>query len=353
MSLTIYDIAREAGVSIATVSRVFNNSPRVAPHTRKRVLEVARRLGYQPHVSAQSLARRQAQLVSAVVPMLTNYFFVEVLRGLQDRLAESPFDLLVYAAPTLADVDAHLERALQRGRSAGVMLFSTPLTQERVELLKRGRQPIVLVDSFHPDFDSVSIDNEQGGYLATRHLIEHGYRRIGLLMAHPDSVPARERRYGYERALREAGLTLDPSLIASSTDPHHHGYTEEGGREAMRQLLGHEPRPEAVFVVSDIMALGALQALEEAGLRVPDDVALIGFDDLRVSRYLGLSTLRQPMYEMGKLAAEKLLRRIAEPDLPVTSTVFAPRLICRRTCTAVKRNGQHEATDTASVSVQS
>ncbi|ACY47185.1 LacI family DNA-binding transcriptional regulator [Rhodothermus marinus] len=342
MGLTIYDIAREAGVSIATVSRVFNNSPRVAPHTRKRVLEVARRLGYQPHVSAQSLARRQAQTVAAIVPMLTNYFFVEVLRGLQDRLAETNFDLLVYAAPTLSDVDAHLERALQRGRSAGVMIFSTPMSPERVERLQRSRQPVVLVDSFHPDFDSVSIDNEQGGYLAARHLLEHGYRRIGLLMAHPDSVPARERRHGYERALREAGLEPDPDLIVASTDPHNHGYTEEGGYEAMKQLLERTPRPEAVFVVSDIMALGALRAVEEAGLRVPDDLGLIGFDDLRVSRFLGLSTLRQPMYEMGKLAAEKLLRRIAELELPVTSTVFAPRLICRRTCAPGARDGQPE-----------
>ncbi|MDQ7040179.1 MAG: LacI family DNA-binding transcriptional regulator [Rhodothermus sp.] len=343
MGLTIYDIAREAGVSIATVSRVFNNSPRVAPHTRKRVLEVARRLGYQPHVSAQSLARRQAQTVAAIVPMLTNYFFVEVLRGLQDRLVETSFDLLVYAAPTLSDVDTHLERALQRGRSAGVMIFSTPLTEARVERVQRSPQPVVLVDSFHPDFDSVSIDNEQGGYLAARHLLEHGYRRIGLLMAHPDSVPARERRHGYERALHEAGLELDPELIVASTDPHNHGYTEAGGYEAMKQLLTRDPRPEAVFVVSDIMALGALQAIEEAGLQVPDDLGLIGFDDLRVSRFLGLSTLRQPMYEMGKLAAEKLLRRIAEPELPVTSTVFAPRLICRRTCAPADPNGQRDA----------
>lgn len=331
MGVTIYDIADQARVSIATVSRVFNNHARVSARTRARVLEVAEELGYQPHASAQSLARRQTSLVSAVIPMLANHFYLEVLRGLQDQLAESDFDLLVFSARQIEEVDAQLERALHRGRSAGVLLFSTPLTPDRTQRLLDSGQPVVLVDSFDSQFDSVSIDNEQGGYLATHALIERGFRRIGLLMAHADSVPASMRRAGYEKALREAGLSVDERLVATSGDEREHGFTEEAGYQGMTTLLGRHPRPDAVFVTSDVQALGALQAAREAGLRVPEDVALVGFDDVAVSRHVGLSTLRQPMYEMGKLAVDKLLLRIQHPEHPTSHTVFAPRFVDRRT----------------------
>lgn len=336
MGITIYDIAEQAQVSIATVSRVFNDHPRVSASTRERVLAVAGTLGYQPNASAQSLARRRTSLICAVIPMMTNYFFVEVLRGLQDRLAESEFDLMVYSARTLEEVDNQLERALHRGKVAGVMLFSTPLTAEQTHSLRQSEQPLVLVDSFHPDFDSVSIDNEQGGYLATRHLIDQGFERIGLLMANPASVPASERRLGYEKALREVGMPLLPDLVAQSNDLDDHGYTEAAGYETMQRLLQTPHRPNAVFVTSDIQALGALRAVREAGLHAPDDIALIGFDDIMVSRYVGLSTLRQPMYEMGKLAVDKLLMRIEAPEHPTSHTVFSPRLVARQT-TAARR----------------
>ncbi|MFQ5568057.1 MAG: LacI family DNA-binding transcriptional regulator [Rhodothermales bacterium] len=331
MGVTIYDIAEKAKVSIATVSRVFNNHPRVSEKTRERVIAIAEELGYQPHVSAQNLARRKTHILSAVIPVMTNFFFVGVLRGLQDRLAESDFDLLVYASKALEDVDGQLERALQRGRAEGVLLFSMPLTEERVERLKRSRQPIVLVDCFHPEFDSVSINNEQGGYLATRYFIDQGCSRIGMIMANPESIPAAERRTGYERALLEAGLPMDEALVVSSNDAVEHGYTEQAGHDAMKQLLQRQPRPEAVFVASDIQALGALRAVNEEELSVPEDIAIIGFDDIMISEYVGLSTLRQPMYQMGKLAVEKFLMRQQHPEYPTSHTVFSPRLIVRKT----------------------
>ncbi len=331
MSVTIYDIAQEAGVSIATVSRVFNNSRRVSEENRQKVSAVAERLGYQPHVSAQNLARRKPNLVAAVIPMLTTYFFIEVMRGMQDELAKCEYDLIVFSAPALDDLDAQLERALQKGMAAGVLVFSTPLTLARTERLRTSELPVVLVDSFHPEFDSIYIDNEQGGYVATQHLIEQGFERIGLILANPVSVPAADRRRGYERALREAGQSCAEARIVASDDDHQHGYTEEAGYAGMRTLLCKRPRPDAVFVASDIQALGALRAVQEAGLRVPDDIALIGFDDIRISSYVGLTTLRQPMYEMGKLAVEKLLLRLQSMDYPTSHTVFAPRLVVRAT----------------------
>ncbi|MDX1429759.1 MAG: LacI family DNA-binding transcriptional regulator, partial [Rhodothermales bacterium] len=237
MGVTIYDIAQKAGVSIATVSRVLNKNPRVSAETRSRVMQVAETLGYVPHPTAQSLARRKSSLVSAVIPMVTSYFFMEVLRGLQDRLGETDFDLLVYSARTMHEVNAQLERALHRGRSAGVLLFSSPIRDAELARMRRSGQPTVLVDCFHPDFDSVSIDNEQGGYLAARHLLGEGRRRIALIMANPVSVPAAERHRGYIRALTEARVDITDEYIVASDDEQLHGYTEAYGRQAMDQLL--------------------------------------------------------------------------------------------------------------------
>ena len=335
VSVTIYDIAEQAGVSIATVSRVFNKHPRVSDRTRERVFEVAERLDYQPHVSARSLARQNTHLISAVVPMMTSYFFMEVIRGLQDRLDESDYDLLVYASRTIGKVDGQLARAAQKGRADGVLLCSTPLTDKRLERIRSAATPVVLVDSFHPDVDSVSVDNRRGGAIAAQHLIGLGRERIGVILPHLDSVPARNRREGLIDAFREAGRSVDESLFVVCGEERDHGYSREAGYQAMQQLLARADRPDAVFAASDVQALGALKALREAGLQVPGDVALVGFDDIRTSAYVGLSTLRQPMYEMGKLAIEKLFRRIAEPDRPPSHTTFTPRLVPRETTGAL------------------
>ncbi len=332
MALTIYDIAEQAGVSIATVSRVFSGRARVAEATRARVFAVAHELGYEPNVSARSLARQSTRVVSAVVPMLTSYFFMEVIRGVQDRLSEIDFDLLVYASRSPEEVDPQLGRAVQRGRADGLLLCSTPLTPPRVRSLRASGLPVVLVDSVHADFDSVSVDNYEGGVTATRHLIGHGYERIAHVAPSPVSVPGAARRAGYEAALREAGHAVDPELVVSSEAAEQHGYTREAGYAAMQRLLALPRPPDAVFAASDVQALGAIRAARDAGLRVPADLAVIGFDDIRTSAYVGLSTLRQPMYEMGKLAIDRLLRRIGEPERPVSHATFSADLIPRETC---------------------
>ena len=337
VSVTIYDIADRARVSIATVSRVFNEHPRVSETTRRRVFRVAEDLGYQPHASAQSLARQTTHLISAVVPMMTSFFFMEVLRGIQDRLDESAYDLLVYASRTLDRVDGQLGRAVQPGRSDGLMLVSTPLTPERARRLAASRQAVVLVDSCHDAFDSVAVDNRRGGQEAVRHLVAQGHSRIGLVLPVETSVPAAERRAGYADALAEAGLDLDERLVvASEWDLDQDGYTRYAGYVGMQTLLARfagDPaaRPTAVFVAADVMALGAMRAVREAGLACPDDIALVGFDDVASSAYVGLTTLAQPMVEMGKMATEKLLRRLREPETPPSHTVFAPRIIVRET----------------------
>lgn len=331
MPVTIYDIAERAGVSIATVSRVFSGRARVADPTRERVFRIARELGYEPNASARSLARQSTEVISAVLPMMTSFFFMEIIRGIQDCLSEANYDLLVYAGRSPEPVDSQFDRALQPGRSDGLLLCSTPLTPELADRLKSSGYPVALIDCFHPDFDSVAVNNVEGGYAAARHLLSLGRSRIGMILPHPDTPPAIQRREGVERAFRDAGLKVDQSLVYVSHDTIQHGYTREAGYAGMKQLLSRGNPPDAVFAASDAQALGALQAIREAGLDYPEDIAVIGFDDIRTSAYVGLSTLRQPMYEMGKAAADKLLRRIAEPSRPVSHTVFSAKLIQRQT----------------------
>ena len=298
------------------------------------MLRVASELGYQPHVHARSLAQRRTSLVSAVIPMMTTYFFLEVLRGLQDGLAERGFDLLVYSARTMDNVECQIARALQRGMSAGLCVFSSPLTPRNGAIVRESGCPTVFVDCHHPQFDSVSMDNEVGGYVATEHIISQGRSRVALVMGHPTSVPAADRRAGYERALTESGLPVDEEIIVACGDEQNHGYSEQEGYAAMRRLLEIAVPPDAVFATSDVQALGVMTALRSAGLSVPDDVSVVGFDDLPLSRHIGLTTLRQPMYEMGRAASDKLAARIDRPDAPVTHTVFSPALQTRRSTVA-------------------
>ena len=332
--VTIYDIAAQAEVSIATVSRAFNNHPRVSEATRERVFEVARRLGYEPHASAQSLARKNTHLVSALVPIVTSPFFMEVLRGIQDRLDESDYDLVVYASRTLDSVGAQLSRAVQRGRADGLILISTPLSDARVEQILGARQPAVIIDATHPQIDSVTVDNREGGAVATRHLLARGHRRIGLILAVDGSGPSDHRLDGYRDALAEAGIAFDPDLVVHAEwDRVHHGYTRFSGYRGMQALVerfgDREDRPTAVFAIADVMAYGALRAAREAGLRAPRDLDVVGFDDVDSSAYVGLSTVRQPMLAMGKMATELLVRRLSDPDAPPQHVVFAPELVVR------------------------
>ncbi|MFB6273950.1 MAG: LacI family DNA-binding transcriptional regulator [Salinibacter sp.] len=344
MSATIYDIAERAGVSTATVSRVFNDESGVSEETRERVLEAADALHYRPHASAQNLAREHTNQIAVVAPVVANYFYMHVMRGIQHVLAERNMDLMVHAPanpqgrihvqPDAESFNTYMDRALQPGRNDGILLLSMPLTDEWAERLARTSRSVVLVDTEHSAFESLSVDSEHGGYEATRHLIDLGYERIGHITVEYDPPPAHLRRQGYEAALREHGREVDPSLIAA-IDERPFAFSEEGGYRAMKTLFERDPPPDAVFAGSDMQALGAMRAAWEADLGVPEDLAIVGFDDIELSRCAGLTTLRQPARTMGTRAAETLLRRLETPGhSPVSSTVFSPELVVRRTCGA-------------------
>lgn len=333
MPVTIYDIAREANVGIGTVSRVFNNHPSVSEETRRRVLAVAARFNYHPHPYARGLARKRTNAFLAVIPFFTTFFFLEILHGVQAALADADTDLLLHGVSHPDHAEASLRRVSTRGRFDGILYFSMQLPEEFVQEVGQLKIPLVLVDAFHPSFDSFSVENVVGARHATLHLHSLGHRRIGMLAANLESLPARERVTGYRQALQEAGLPFDDSILLSSTSPRLDGFTRETGYELMQQFIRMGPRrPTAIFVSSDVQASGALMAIQEAGLRCPDDVAIIGFDDIALAGHIGLSTMRQPLVEMGRLAVQRLTERLSTPELPICQHSFVPELVVRRSC---------------------
>ncbi len=332
MPPTIYDIARKAKVGIGTVSRVFNNHPNVSKETRGRVLHVANRMNYRPHPYARGLASNRTNSVLAVIPYFTTFFFVEILQAVQASLAESGCDLILHGVTHPDHAEGTLKKNTIRGRVDGMLIFSLKIPDEFAREYVKSRVPVVLVDTHHPDFDSFTVENVHGAYRATNHLISLGHKRIGILNANPESPPARERLKGFKLALREALIHVEPALIKHSKSAHLDGFTHDDGYQLMKQFLSlGVHRPTAIFVTSDIQASGALHAIDEEGVRCPEDIALVGFDDIELARHIGLTTMRQPMSEMGSLAVHRLFERMKDPRMEPIFKTFIPTLIVRRT----------------------
>jgi LacI family transcriptional regulator len=342
MGVTIYDLAREAGVGIGTVSRCLNDHPHVSARTRARVLSIVKRLNYQPHAGAQRLASRRTNTISVIIPSFTNYFFVQTLQGVQDLAAEIGMDLILYGVSHASQVEHYLRRSLHRGHVDGVLFFSMKLPENFVVRFQQIRLPMVLVDAYHTAFDSIRVQNVEGGYSATRHLLDLGHRSIAMINASTETQPARDRMAGYRRALEEYGVSFREDRVIISSAGKNDGFNRDAGRESMRRLLKQSAGPDpvtAVFIASDVQAIGSLEAARSANVRIPEDIAVVSFDDIELAQYAELTTMRQPMYEMGRLAMEKLVARMKDPDAAPSLTSFIPGLVIRRTCGAFL--GQH------------
>lgn len=326
--ITIYDVAARAGVSIATVSRVLNGSGEVAERTRRRVAEAVEALGFQPQRTARALAQQQAHAIAVAVPSATSLFYVELLKGVKDALRGTDYDLLLGSLGSVQPLPT-LHRFLGRGAVDALLLASIPLDEDLGRRLLGLRVPVALVGTEHPAFDRVTWDDAAGAAAAVRHLLDQGHRRVGMIAPHPWSHRGDVRIQGYLRALADAGLDADPALIAAGETRKHAGYSEEAGYEAMQKLLALAPPPTAVFAASDVQAIGALAALREAGRAVPGDVALVGYDNIKLSRFLDLSTVDQSMYDVGRRAVGRLLARLEGSDAPPHAEHLVPRLVVR------------------------
>ncbi len=329
---TIYDVAAAAGVAISTVSRVLNGSSEVSEATRQRVQASIEALRFQPQRTARSLAQQSTTSLAVALPSATSSFYVEVLKGVKDALRTRDIDLLLCNLGSQHPV-ATLERFLDRGAVDGLLLVSLPVEGETAERLARITAPVVLVGTREEAggearFDALWWDDEAGAQRATEHLLGLGHRRIGLISAHAWSTNTGPRLTGYRAALDAAGVRFDAALVVAGQAQKHAGYSEEAGAEAMAELLALPDPPTAVFAASDVQAFGAWAYARDAGLSVPRDVSIVGYDNIKTSRYLNLTTVDQQMKAVGHRATERLLQRMAQPGLrPAVEEVDVPLVV--------------------------
>jgi LacI family transcriptional regulator len=301
---TIRDVARASNVSIATVSRVFNQSAVVSEDTRQRVAAAASRLGYWPNGIARSLITNRTHTLGLLLPDLHGEFFSEVIHGADVKAREKSFHLLVSRSSSSAEELTDALRSM-RGRVDGLIVMAPDVDASRALRHAAGSVPIVLLNPEFslPGADTVGIANFQGAWTVVRHLVALGHRRIATITGPLQNIDARQRLDGYRAALREAGIEPDLSL------EFHGDFTAHSGYEAAMAMLRQQGRPMAIFVANDHMAVGVMGAMQETGMRVPEDLAIAGFDDISLARYLSppLTTVHVDMFELGKRAVELLL----------------------------------------------
>ena len=315
MTATSADVARLAGVSRATVSYVVNNGPRpVSDETRERVLEAIRQIGYRPNALARNLRTQKTSTLGLIVPDTHNSYFSEVARGIEDVAFERGYTVFLCHSGANLDREMQYVNMLQAQRVAGVIWVPGTTNFSPYHKLREYGVRTVVIDRLVPDevVHAVIADNFNGGFLATKHLIELGHRRIGFIRRPVDMSHSKGRFEGYLAALKEHAIEYDPTLVVKG------GFALDDGRRAVNELLELEYLPTAIFAYNDIMAIGALRALYEAGLRVPIDFSLVGFDDIAQSSFTcpALTTVHLPKFEMGQRGAKLLISLIDKQKPP-------------------------------------
>jgi LacI family transcriptional regulator len=334
--VTIEEIARLADVSRSTVSRVLNNHPSVRPKVRERVLEVIRVQDYTPNAAARSLASARSRVISVVIPrsaaqIFTDSFFALALQGISEACASSGYFLML-SMVTSEHEEGFYNQVLRGQHFDGVLMLSSDVDDPLLPRMIRDGLPLVLIGQ-HPYLEgiaSVDVENREGARMAVDHLIGLGHRRIATVSGSLMMTAGLARRDGYKQALLAAGIPISAELMAEGD------FTQESGYTSMRRLLALPFRPQAVFVASDTMALGALRAIAEAGLLVPADIALVSFDDLPTAAYANppLTTVHQPITELGSVAVRTLIMQIESPHADPALVVLPTRLVVRASCGA-------------------
>jgi LacI family transcriptional regulator len=323
---TIYDVARLAGVSTATVSRALNGTGQVAQPKRVAIDAAVEQLGYRPNTIARSLVTRSTQTIALLLPELTNPFYAELVTGIQRLTLERDYTMLLCTTGFDAGQEERYLRLLRAKHVDGALVDGLVLPPERIARFVEDGFPIVCLDR---DVDSravplVQVDNRMGARLATEHLLALGHTRIAHIMGAPLRI-SEERLLGYQGALAQAGVAPDSSLVALGN------FTETGGHDAMEELLAADPGLTAVFAANDLSAIGAINAIVASGRSVPGDISVVGFDDLRLARYTSppLTTIHQPASEIARHATDLLLGIIAGRRPGKLHHLFAPDLVVR------------------------
>ena len=330
--VTIIDVAAEAHVSYGTVSRVINNDVHVKQETRDRVQETMRRLGYVANRQARSLAGGRTNSIGVLVPDLGTGYIGEIIRGIDAELGLSDLDLILYTTHRTASKEVNYVANLAKGMVDGLLLVLPRSPADFIGTLTRRHFPFVLIDhhGIGQDCPAVGAANWQGGFTATEYLIMLGHKRIGFITGWMDLGCALDRLDGYRSALRTNHIPEEPELIYEGTFFQPDGYT---GASTMLDLSNP---PTAIFASNDVMAMGVMDAIRNKGLRVPDDISVIGFDDIPQASLIrpALTTIRQPLEKMGRVATQMLLELLSQPQKQKGRIELPTELIVRDSCQA-------------------
>lgn len=339
MPATIRDVASRAGVGLGTVSRVLNQSPHVSPETRQRVEQAIEALDFRPSVIARRLSLGKTLTIGAIVPFLTRPATVERLRGVEISIVGTEYDLIVFNIETPERRDHAFAEIARRERADGILVVSLPPSETDLARFQLAGIPTVFIDVNHPDltsFSRVVVDDVDGGRKAVEHLIGLGHRRIGYIFDAFDSPfsfsASRDRYEGYLQGIRAADLPEDPDLVRSGA----HGRYE--AKQHAHELLTLDDPPTAIFAASDTQALGAMEAGRELGRRIPEDLSVIGYDDVELAGYLGLTTIRQHLFASGERGIHMLLDLMSDPLKPPMMEVMPTDLIVRSTTAPLGSN---------------
>ena len=333
-SKTVADVAREAGVSTATVSRVFNHSPLVTEKTVREVLAVAERLNYNPSRVARRLRAQQSAtgVVGVIITDIQNPFFSEVVRGIEDVAFNTEHGIITCNSDEDGEKERFYINTLISEQVSGLVIAPTPHNFDLLQNLVDRGYPIALVDRTgdEQNFDSVKVNNAEGAKAAVKHLIEFGHKRIGMVGGIPGITTTIERYQGYINAHLEQGIEVDEKLVSYGNS------RQDGGIEQTKKLLALKEPPTALFVTNNLMTLGCLQELHERRIAIPEEMAVVGFDDMPWAVALNppLTAVKQPGYELGSSAADLLFKRISMPGRPANHLMLNADLKIRKSCGA-------------------
>lgn len=327
-TVTIKDVAKQAGVSISTVSRVINNSKPVTDEVKQRVLEVIRRTGYIPNPLARSLVTKKSQLIGVIVPEVSDSFVNEMLDGIEEVAKMYDYEILL--ANTYSDKEQEMKslNLLRAKQIEGIVMISNKIDNDHIEYINSLSIPATYISKTAREYDinSVDISNKNATYDMTKYLIDKGHKEIAFIMTSKDkTILERERLSGYEKAIIENNLKLDEKLI------RYAGIEYEDGYESMMELLDENIVPQAVFVTGDEAAIGAINALNDRGYSVPDDVSVAGFSDVKIARIYRpkLTTVHQPLYDIGAVAIRMVIKLINNESLDEKKVELPYRIIER------------------------
>jgi DNA-binding LacI/PurR family transcriptional regulator len=328
-NVTIEDVAESAGVSAMTVSRYLNNTGPVSTTTAGRIQSAIQTLNYIPHQGARALAGQKTSTIGLIVPQMNDVFFFQLINGIQQVVADNQYDLLLYSSTKPGGVDL-LTMPLGKHNADGLIVFADTLGESELRRLHEAQFPLVLLYRSPPaglDIPTVAFENKDGAYQMVTHLIACGHRRIAFLAGAPENEDAHWREAGYRQALADQAIEYAPDLVAPAY------FDEEIAAEIVDQWLADGRAIDAIFAADDVSARGAIAALQRAGRRVPDEMAVAGFDDALLSRYSDppLTTVRAPIEEAGRVAAEQLLRLIHDEPAELL-TLLPTELIIRESC---------------------